>query len=261
MSQTTLIVLVVVIAVVVAAAAVYAWLLVRKRRALDAMTPEERELRAAKKHHEEAVMLAEKTLQTTVETWKKPLKTAEDALADAHTIGTRPLGSFAKVRLFEDHIETPQGAFRFENGVVDTTVDSARNLVGSKESVLSRAEAGVFQELVARSGRPEGAQTLYLVVETPIFVALIDVDSNDEASARQFSVSVNAAARSAGGHEEARRQAVAQAQGDLDRVRADRQAAVTAAEKELAAVAADTRRLDAANAAVQQAGTRSTSPV
>lgn len=256
MSQTAVIAVVIAVVVIAAGVGAYVWLLLRKRRAIAAMTPEEREFHEARKRYEEAVALAEKTVRTTTEAWTKPVQAAEDALADAHNIGSRPLGSFDKIRLFEDHIETPQGALRFENGVVEATVDTARNLAGSKAGVLSRAEEEVFQEVVSRSKGPEGAQMLYLLVETPIFVTLVDLAGDDEARARQFALSVNGAAGSVGKHQSIREQAVAHAQADLDRVRADRDAAVAAARTELEAVTADTRRLDAARKAAEEAGPR-----
>jgi len=251
MSQTAIIVLVVVGVVAVLAVAAYIWVVVGKRRRIAAMTPEEREFHEAKKQYDEAVALAEKTLKTTVEAWIQPVKTAESALADAHTIGTRSLGSYENIRLFEDHVETPQGAFRFENGSVEATVDTASNLAESKEGALSRADQPVFEELVSRSSRPEGALSQYLLIETPIFVTLVALGADDEADARQFSLSVNGAATSVAGHEASRELAVANAQADLDRVRADQEAAVASAQTELDAVRADTQRLDAARGAVE----------
>jgi hypothetical protein len=257
MTQTQTLVIVVLVLVVVAALAIYVWALVRRRRKIAAMTPEERELRDAQKQYEQAVALAEKTLQITAEAWEKPIRSAEQALANAHAIGSRALGSYEGVRLFEDHIETPQGAFRFENGAVEATVDTARNLAGNKESVLSRANKEVFQELISRSSKPEGTQTSYLLVETPIFVTLVRLRAGDEANARQFSLGVIGAAGSVAGHEEERRQAVAWAQADLDRVRADRKAAIDAAQIELDKVKANTQRVDAAREAVGRTARRS----
>ncbi len=260
MSNTTIVVLAIVAIVVVAAIAVYVWLWLRKRRRIDEMTPEEREFYEAKRQRDQAIALSEKTLKTTVEAWTAPVKMAEQSLAAAHSIGARPLGSFEKVRLFEDHVETPQGTFRFENGAVEAVVDTAANLARVKEAVLSRADKQVFADFVSRTGRPEGAQALYLVVETPIFVTLIALGTGDEPDARQFSLSVNGAAVSAAGHQASRESAVARAQADLERVLADKAAAVQSAQTELEAVAVDTRRLDAATRAVEEAAVRSAPP-
>lgn len=257
MSNTAVVVLVIIAIVVVLAVAAYVWMWLRKRRQLEEMTPEERELYEAKRQRDQAIAAAEKTLKTTVDSWVTPVKMAEEALASARSIGARSLGSFEKVRLFEDHVDTPQGAFRFENGAVEAVVDTAANLARAKEAVLSRADKQVLADFVSRTGRPEGAQTLYLMIETPIFVTLIALGSGDEPDARQFSLSVNGAAGTAAGHEAHRAAAVAQAQADLDRVLADQAAAVQSAQTEVEAVILDTRRLDAATKAAEEAAARS----
>lgn len=129
--------------------------------------------------------------------------------------------------------------------------DSARNLASARETALSRAGKEVLQELVSRGSGPEGMQALYLLVETPIFVAVAEVKPDDEVKARQFLHNVNSAAGSVVALRQYRKQAVAQAQADLDVTNAERDAALSAAQKEVAAVKADTRRVDAARIKVR----------
>ena len=179
------------------------------------------------------------------------MKKAEEAVSEAHRIGSRPLGSFQKLSLYEDHIETPEGAFRFENGPVEAVVDSARNLSSARETALSRAGKEVLQELVSRGSGPEGMQAQYLLIETPIFVTVTEVKPDDEVKARQFLHGVNGAAGSVPSIMQAREQAVTQAQADLDATRAERDAALAAARKEAADVKGDIRRVEAARAKVQ----------
>ena len=247
--------MIVLVVVALAALLVVVWRGIERRRRVAAMNPDERELYEAEKQHQTAVELARSTLERTEETWNNRVRKAEGALVEAHRVGSRPLGSFQKIELFEDHVMTPEGAFRFENGATEAVVDTARNLVSSREAALSRAGKEVFEELASRGGATEGMQALYLLVETPIFVTVAEVKSDDEAKARQFVHSISNAASSVAAAAEAGRRAVVQAQSDLDDATSDRDKTVGAARTELAAVMADTRRLDAARARAQRPGT------
>jgi hypothetical protein len=255
MSKTAWIVVIAIIVVAVAALLFFVWRGMERRRRMAAMGPDERELYEAQKQYEAALHLAQETLERAEETWSRRVKKAEEAVSEARRIGSRPLGSFQKLSLYEDHIETPEGAFRFENGPVEAVVDSARNLASARESALSRAGREVLQELVSRGSGPEGMRALYLLVETPIFVTVTEVKPDDEVKARQFLHGVNGAAGSVPSITQTREQAVAQAQADLDATEAERDAALAAARTEMAAVKADTRRVEAARAKVRPPGT------
>ena len=250
MSNTAWIVLIAVIVVAAVALLFIVWRGIERRRRVAAMGPDEREFYEAQKQYETALEMAQKTLERAEETWSPRVKKAEEAVSEAHRIGSRPLGSFQDLSLYEDHIETPEGAFRFENGPVEAVVDSARNLSSAREAALSRAGKEVLQELVSRGSGPGGMQALYLLVETPIFVTVTEVKPDDEVKARQFLHGVNGAAGSAPSIVQTRDQAVAQAQADLDATRTERDAALDAARKEVAAVKADTRRVEAARAKI-----------
>jgi hypothetical protein len=245
------VIVIIVAAVVLVVLLLVAWRGIERRRRVAAMNPRERELYEAEKQHEAAVDLALKTLERTEETWSRRVKKAEDAVAEAHRVGSRPLGSFQKIDLFEDHIVTPEGAFRFENGPVEAVVDTARTLASAREASLSRAGKEVLESLASLGSGPEGMQALYLLVETPIFVTVTEVKADDEVKARQFLHSINSAASSVVSNAEAGRQAIAQAQADLDQTISERDAAVAAAQSELAVVKADTRRIDTARSKIQ----------
>jgi hypothetical protein len=229
MSKTAWIVVIAIIVVAVAALLFFVWRGMERRRRMAAMGPDERELYEAQKQYEAALHLAQETLERAEETWSRRVKKAEEAVSEARRIGSRPLGSFQKLSLYEDHIETPEGAFRFENGPVEAVVDSARNLASARESALSRAGREVLQELVSRGSGPEGMRALYLLVETPIFVTVTEVKPDDEVKARQFLHGVNGAAGSVPSITQTREQAVAQAQADLDATEAERDASGDAA--------------------------------
>jgi hypothetical protein len=251
MSKTAWIVVIAIIVVALAALLYVLWRGIERRRRVAAMNPSERELYEAERQHEAAVARAEETLEKTEETWSGRVKKAEEAVSEAHSVGSRPLGSFGKIALFEDHIETPQGSQRFDLGRVEALVDNARGLADGREPALSRAGKEVLQELMSRGAGPDGMRAVYLLVETPIFVTVTEVREDDEAKARQFSHSINSAAAAVGSMAGEREQAVARAQAELDATVAARDAAVGAARNELASVKADTRRMDAARAGVR----------
>jgi hypothetical protein len=259
MSKTAWIVVIAIIVVAVAALLIVVWRGVERRRRVAAMGPDEREMYDAERQHQAAVERAQETVERTQETWIPRVKKAEEAVSEAHGIGQRPLGSYGKVDLFEDHVETPQGSQRFGVGQVDALVDNASSLAAGREPALSRAGKEVLQELVARGAGAEGMRALYLLVETPIFVTVVEVKEGDEAKARQFSHSINSAAASVAAVAQEREQALARTQAELDATEAERDAALTAARNELALVKADTRRLDTARAQVRSPAPPTTS--
>ena len=81
------------------------------------------------------------------------------------------MGSLEKVDLFEDHLETLDGAFQLSGGPVSAIVETAEQLATTRQDVLSRAGKEVMRELMAQAGG-EGSATHYLLIETPIFVTV-----------------------------------------------------------------------------------------
>lgn len=249
MTQNQVLVIVAVSVVIAAALIVLVVLRVRRRRRLAAMSPEERELLEAERHWREAVQRAEKTLEKTQREWEERVREAERSLEEARRIGYRPLGSFDKVELYEDHLETPEGSFQLGNGPVEALVETAEQLSATRQDVLSRISKELLRDLLAQAGGDK-SPTYYLVVVTPIFVSIRSVRESDVTRARQFATSINSAASSTAELARRREEAVLQAQQRLDQARADREAAVAAAERELETVKANTARLDAARKAV-----------
>ena len=234
-------------AVIVIAVAVYISVRVRRHRWVRAMKPEERELYEAQRQYDADVSRAEQTLRTTRETWDKREKQAEQALVDTQAIGYRPLGTYKKLKLFEDHLEAPEGSFVFGTGTLTATVETAQRLAAARPEAISRAEKEVFRDLMARAGEPEGAKTEYLVIETPTFVSLTSAD--DGAKVRQFSSTLAAAAEGRDALLAKRDEAAAAAQAELGATRRDKEAAVQAADAQLEAIRGNKARLDAARQA------------
>lgn len=251
MTQTQLIIVIVVAVVVIAVLVTLVVLRIRKMRRIAAMGPEERELYEAELHYRSSVELAQKTLETTEQTWAQRVKEAEESLKEARRIGYRPLGSLEKVELFEDHLETPEGAFQLANGPVTAVVDTAEQLAATHKEAVSRAGKEILRELMAQAGGGEGASTQYLLIETPIFVTVRRLRDGDVVKARQFASSINNAAISTTELTRRREEATAAARLQLDQVKADMETAVAAARQELERVEANTGRLDAARRAYE----------
>ncbi len=245
MTQTQLIIVIVIGVVVVAIVAALVALRIRKKRRIAAMGPEERELYEAERHYRGSVELAQRTLQTTEQSWEQRVKDAESSLKEARRVGYRPLGSIEKVDLFEDHLETPDGAFQLANGPVTAVVETAEQLAATRQDAISRAGKEVLRELMAQAGG-EGASTQYLLIETPIFVTVRRLRDGDVVKARQFASSINNAAVSTGELARRREEATTAAQLQLDQAKADMEAAVQAAAEELERVKANTGRLETA---------------
>ncbi|NLE75057.1 MAG: hypothetical protein GX604_10595 [Actinobacteria bacterium] len=250
MTQTQLIIVIVIAVVVIAIIVTLVALRLRKKRRIAAMDPEERELYEAERHYRETVDKARKTLQATQHSWDQRVKDAEESLKEARRIGYRPLGSLEKVDLFEDHLETPDGAFQLSGGPVTAIVETAEQLTATRQDALSRAGKEIMRELSTQAGG-EGPSTQYLLIETPIFVTVRRLRDGDVVKARQFASSINSAAASTDELALRRREAADAAQSKLDQVKMDMQAAVQAAQQELDRVKTDTERLDAARQAYQ----------
>jgi len=217
------------------------------------MSPEERELFEAQKQYDDAVDKAERTLDITEQTWHKRVKAAEQALTEARSIGTRAIGAYRKVKIFEDHVETSSGTFRFENGRVEATVDTAPSLLASKQAALSRAGQEIMRRLTTSTEKPEQAKVPYLLIETPVFVDVTEGKADDESKLRQLALSMNNASGSMDRIAQQRAHAVAQAEESLEATRTEAERAVEAARHELEAVKASDSRLEAAKAALQRA--------
>lgn len=246
MSQTTLIIIVVAAVVVLLALAIPLTLRLRRRKRIAEMKPEERELYEAQRQFDSDVTRAERTLHSTRETWDKREKEAEQALVDAQSVGYRPLGTYKKLKLFEDHLEAPEGTFAFGTGPVNVTLDSAQRLATVSQEVVSRAGKEVVREFMTKATEASGANAQYLLVDTPIFVNLTPVD-DDAAKARQFSTTLASAAASRDQIMTRRNEIVAAAQAELDATRRDKEVAIGAAEAQLEAVQSDRTRLAAAH--------------
>lgn len=250
MSDTLVLVLVIVGAVIVIVLVAWLWVRVSTRRRVAAMGPQERELFEAQRQYEAAVEKAEKTLDIAEQTWMKRVKAAEQAVTEANSIGTRSIGSYRKVKVFEDHVETSSGAFSFENGPVEATVDTASSLMASKQAALSRAGQEVMRRLTDSTLKPEHAKTPYLLVETPVFVDVTEGKTDDDAKLRQFALSMNNASRSMDRIRGIRTETVASADEALTFTRAEAERTIAAAQQELDKVKSNNSRLDAAKAAL-----------
>ncbi|MDP9485280.1 MAG: hypothetical protein M3Q49_05725 [Actinomycetota bacterium] len=242
-----------------------AYLIKRSReRKLASMTPEQRrlheadrELNAADKEHKRAVKAAEKELRGAVRSRERLIMLAEFDLAKTRARGKRPLGSYrgekgATIQLFADHVETPEGQARFEDGSVTATVDTAGNLAVTRRGTITRTVLlGGIGGIIFKKAVRHDTRELYLLIESPNLVSIIQGRPDDGSQVRKFAVQINHASRSYASVLEAHERDVVQAERAL-RQRKDDRAAIEAAETKLTAAEGNTARLDEARIEVDR---------
>jgi hypothetical protein len=224
----------------------------------EAMTPAQVELRQAEMEHAQAVKAADKGLQSVTKTWDKALKDAESSLAAAQAFGTRHLGSYGGVALYEHAVVTPQGTINLEQEPASATVDTAGALVQTRRSTLTRmATGGILLGpvgiLAGGMMKKKGAadtRELYLVVESASVASMVQCRPDDGSRVRQFAMQINNTSRSAPARAPQRAESAAQWSQHVETVRQQRAAAIDAAQATCGSIRSDMRRIDEATRAV-----------
>ncbi len=232
--DTWKIVLIVIAVVTVCALVGVLWLrhyLREKERArVAAMGPEELELYQATKEHALKVLEAKKKLKSLTKDWDKTVRKAEKSLQEARAMGTKKLGSWGPLHLWESRIETKEGTAYFSSGAVTATVAPA-----------------------TENGQQQAEQWSLVRIEAPHFTSVVACQAKDVPKAGKFAQKVNEASNSWAASDQQARQAVAAATEQLVKAHSGRLEAVIRAQYELEDVRRDTARIDAAKAAVLSA--------
>jgi len=218
------------------------------------------ELSEAQSEYKQATKAAEKNLKAATKSWDKALKEAERSLAEAQKFGTKKLGSYGGLVLYEHAVVTPQGTINLEAEPAVASVDSAGNLMQTRRSTLTRmatggvllGPAGLFAGGMMKKKGKFDTRELYLVVESASVASLIQCRPDDGPKVRQLANAINMASRGAPTRGAQRAQVVPQWEQHVQGVRTQRDAAIAEAVGALEAARNNTLRADQARAALQQ---------
>lgn len=218
-----------------------------KKAKLEAMSPEERAVSEAEKEYGLAVKQAEKQNQGTIKEWDKKVSASNKELQKANALGQRKLGSYGAIKLFEDHLETPQGTIYFEKEQATAAVDTAGNLALTKRVTVTRLLAGgIVGGLLFQKKKEHDSRELYLLIESESIASMVECKPEDGAKVRQLAVAIMNASKSWASVKQAKETAVGAAQRQLEVVTAQRIAELQKAEHSLNAVRSGTQRVDEA---------------
>lgn len=178
-------------------------------------TPEQAELQEAQKEYDERVSAAFAALAEAAAPADMALKEARAALDAAKAYGTKKLGAFEGLTLYEHALITPSGTVNLESDQLRVAVDTAGNLI-----------------------------------ESDSLAAVVKCDPDKGAKARQFVAKIQTTAAGAPARGQKRAQLVAQCQQHLDDTMIERHSVLAEPRAAVRAAQLDTERLDAAKAAL-----------
>ena len=223
------------------------------------LTPEEEARRRALKEAQRSLKEAEKAPEQRVKNAKKAYAAAQKTQTSSLNAAKRrvsdvekdqKLGSLAGVTLYENRIVTPDGEAALSDEV-RADVDTAGNLaVSSRVTATRLVTIGVFA-LAFKKKKKHDTRELYLVVETPEFMTVRQIDPNLGSRARSFVAQIMTAARQAENAAETKRRAVEAAKQDRSRIGQDT-SAIDSAWRELERAQADTPEIARLRAEVER---------
>jgi hypothetical protein len=183
------------------------------------------DLTIRRKDYEQRIKDRVKALTQTKKSGAKSVKEAERNLKTARTI---PLIAHAgKIRVYEDHVETPEGSHPLEDQV-KATVDSAGNMMVTRRHTLTRfALIGVFSVFTPKATKHDNRE-LYFLIEHPEWASIAKLNPDGGMGARQAAQATNLAARRAATAKVERQATIERATTALD----EAQGAARSAEQE-----------------------------
>lgn len=188
------------------------WFFMNRTNKKSVLTPGQIELHEAEKEYARSVKEAAKVHRATIKSLEKVVQQAEKALKVANEMGQRKLAKYQSAIIFEDRLETPQGAALLEDGGLKVEASPSGNL-----NIIAPG----FQSLI--EGKPEQFE-----------------------KARVFAGKIQEAVASFPKMKEEKSHAIARANEELEKAKRDLEIGSAKAQDELAKVKADTGRLDAA---------------
>jgi hypothetical protein len=225
--------------------------LYRRRGGPDARAYRERQRQLIKQHatatktHSSAIKVAEKEVKSAQSAYDKRVSGLERELRAFRDPDGRRLGFYRGITLSELSINTPQGKSSLIGATA--TVDTAGNLAVTRRATLTRTVAGgvLFGPVGAiiggagfKKAKNNDVRELYLMIETPTLVAVVECPADQGMKARTFAAQITTAAKQAEAIAAGRPQQIAAAEVQLTAAREDT-AALEAAQRKLAEVAAD----------------------
>ncbi len=246
-----IIVLIIVAAMGVSAGAFFILRVMKKKRQVQAMSPEQRELYEAEKEYEALVGEAEKGHQKTVKEWDRHVADMERELQRANAIGSKPTGAYKGVKLYNDRIVTPQGTAYFEKEAVSAIADTAGNIAMTQRITLTRLVAGgIIGGLIFPKKKTHDSRELYLLVQAERFGSVTDCDPDHGQKVRQFAMSINNATQHAQSFWESKERTIADAQVKLEAAKANRERGLEEAGQKLQATKGKIQRVESARQAI-----------
>lgn len=218
-----------------------------------------KKLALVNKEHASAVKLAERNLNQEVAARERAIRAAREAVAEAESLGFRPIGSYrgkeGAVSATESTITVPQGTFPIDG--VGAAVDTAGNFSTSSRSTFTRVAGGAILfgpvgaivGASAKKNKQHDLRELYLLIQGPQFATALTCNPDHGAQVRQFVGALSNAVQSKPGLLARREQAIPAARASLEVAVSDT-SAVDARQHQLQQTRGDTARIRAAEQAV-----------
>lgn len=195
------------------------------------------------------VKQAEKDLRAVRKQHEHGIRAAERELAQARQPAF--IGHAGKIRVFEDHVETPEGRHPLDEQV-QASVQTAGNMTVTQRVTLTRVVGlGVVGGLVLPKKTKHDDRDLYFAIEHPQWASMAQLNPDVGAAARQVVRNTNLAARNVAANSKRRQQLITSATEQVRRARQDTDA-VDHAQRALAAANASATKVDLVAAAVRE---------
>jgi hypothetical protein len=181
------------------------------------LTPQEREHRAQ-------LRAAEKTLRRAEKDHKRAVAAAERDLAAARN--PEPLAKVGGIRLYEDHLQMPDGIFTLGPDVT-AAVDTAGNFAQKNRSTLTRMGVGTMVAgplgfmvgMAAKKSTDHDTRELYLMAQSSSWASVAKLSPDAGLAARQLAQQIVVAGSNAAQAKQRRQRTIDEANERLRRAR------------------------------------------